>query len=75
MPSVSTLMVIGTITSENLREGMIVNKQPDRPPFGYEVVEKRNGFCDKGFHYGNGCFDRIATWWLYEKVPECGSKV
>jgi hypothetical protein len=62
------LMMTGEIVNAaQLREGMIVNKEPDANR-GFEKIKRLTGMCDKGFHFGSGCFDRIGEWYVYQET-------
>jgi hypothetical protein len=47
-----------------LRSGMVVYRDPF-PGRGTkpEIIGKANGGCEKGRHFGSGCYDRISVWY------------
>lgn len=55
------------VTGKDLRPGMKISKEPVvRLEKDLEILKQRTGSCDHGLHFGNGCFDVIGKWWVYD---------
>ena len=50
-----------TIKGSQLKPGMVIRPDPRGKP---HIVGKLTGRCEKGLHYGSGCYDRIGEWYL-----------
>lgn len=56
-------MILVPVKGMQLRPGMHIRREQnllENP----QTVPEYTGQCEKGWHFGNGCYDHIATWYI-----------
>jgi hypothetical protein len=57
--------LIDIVKATDLAPGMLITKElTDRVS---QTVGRYSGSCEKGPHFGQGCFDRLGKWYVWEE--------
>lgn len=67
--------LVDIVTGGQLAPGLLVSKEIDGKR---HEIATLTGMCEHGLHFGNGCYDFIGRWYVWEvahapQVPRNGS--
>jgi len=57
------MKIYRTIRGIDLRPGMVISKEYPKRASDLETVPPFSGKCEKGWHFGQGCYDKCGIWW------------